>query len=332
MASERADEIKAGIMVLVGFAIFALALLLILGPRFGAETDRYTVLFKNTAGVEAGTDIRFGGMRVGQVSHVRISRDNPTMLELGLDVDAGTPIRTDSVVKITSVSMLGENHVEITTGTPEAGMVSPGAVLPSEPYASLAEAFGDVQGVVGRVDSMFAIINEQILTEDLEGLRGRIRTTFDQIETLLGNVTDVVNEENRENIASALAAVRGVLEESRPDIRTTIVNLRDASASITALADRVDGMASEAEPQLRTMVADLRDTAAKANALASHLDTLVVENTGDVNEMVDNLNATTANARDLTELLAQEPWRLVWRSRTPERVAVRGSESPEAAQ
>lgn len=323
MKSERAEEIKAGIMVLVGFVLFVGALVLMIGPNFRTATDEYTTLMNDTAGAEPGTDVRFGGLRVGQVVAVRLSPDNPTFLELRLAVAAGTPVRTDSKVRIASISMLGENHVAITTGSPEAALLPPGSELASLPYASMGAMLTQVQGVVEQVDTMFGIVNTQILTTDVAGLRERIGSMFDQITALLDNVTDVVSDENRENVAGALRAVRGTLEENRPDIRTAIANVRAVSAQLTVLADRVDAIATDAQPEIKAMLADLRQTAERASALAGHLDGLVVENTPGVNQMVDNLTATSANARDLTETLAQEPWRLIWRSQRPAKVAVK---------
>ena len=46
-------------------------------------------------------------------------------------------MKTDSHVKIMSMSPLGDNHLEIVPGTPQASLAQNGATLPSDRYLDL---------------------------------------------------------------------------------------------------------------------------------------------------------------------------------------------------
>jgi len=54
-------------------------------------------------------------------------------------VKPDVPIKMDSVVSILSFRPLGENHIELTYGTPQSPSARPGSVLPSEPYYGIAD-------------------------------------------------------------------------------------------------------------------------------------------------------------------------------------------------
>jgi len=320
--SQRAEEIKAGVMVLVGAVLFIAALVAILGLNVQLDLDRYSTLFKYSAGVEPGTVVRFGGLKVGKVTTVELSREHPTMVELRLAVNPGTPIRQDSQVKITTLSALGDNYIEITTGSPESPLVSPGSLLESVPTTNMGDVFAKVEGVVGQVDTMFAIVNQQILTQDMQAFRERIRTISEQASTLLTDVDDVFNTENRQAITQTLETIRDTLQENRSDVRTVVTNMRGTSERMQKLAELLETVVSDAQPDVQIMLRELRDTATQANTLAGRLDALVAENRPDINLMVDNLTATSANARDLTETLAEQPWRLIWRTTRPEKISL----------
>ena len=152
----------------------------------------------------------------------------------------------------------------------------------------------------------------------------RIGKVFDGVDTLLASLEDVVGEENRANIAATLAGIRGTIQENRPDLRTTIVNVRKATDQLDTLMGDVQGMIGDARPEVQRILEQLSVTMARAESLVADLDAIVVENRPAIYETVQNLSATSANARTLTETLAEEPWRIIWRSAPPDDLAAIG--------
>ncbi len=312
--SQRGDEIKAGIMVLVGIVLFGAFVVATIGiGTFGQETDGYSALVGFSGGIKPGTDVRFGGLKVGQVEGVQISETHPTQLEIRIRVARGIPVRTDSVMHISQLGMLSDYYIEITTGSPDAPLATPGSRLAGKAPVDLNAVFAQVEGIAEQLETTLRTVNEEILRKDrLDELRKRIRGILDQVSTLLADLDAVVNEENRTNIAAALESMRGILEDNRPDLRTTMVNVREASERMRVVLEEAQGLVADARPEVQQILEDLGDTIEEAERLMQNLDATVTENRPAIGEMVDNLNATSANARDLTETLSQEPWRLVW--------------------
>ena len=71
--------------------------------------------------------------------------DDSTRIEVDFNVARDIPLKTDSVAKITSLGALGDNYVELTTGTRQAAAAAPGSVVRSTESMSFSD-LGDMVG------------------------------------------------------------------------------------------------------------------------------------------------------------------------------------------
>jgi len=61
-----------------------------------------------------------GGPKVGRVDSIQLDPQNPARLDIVFSVQSDLPVKTDSSVKIMSMSPLGDNHLEIYPGSAQA--------------------------------------------------------------------------------------------------------------------------------------------------------------------------------------------------------------------
>jgi len=80
----------------------------------------HRLYLKFSGGVQPGTPVRYGGLRVGTVQSVRVDPGDSTRIEIDLIVDREAPIKTDSVARLSSLGLLSDYYIEISTGTPQA--------------------------------------------------------------------------------------------------------------------------------------------------------------------------------------------------------------------
>ena len=125
------SEAKVGLFVIVSGVILAAALAGIANMQLRGGVVRYKAYFTFAGGVDKGTVVRFGGRKAGRVAEVRPAPDDPTRVEIQLDLQPSTPIRTDSTATVASLGMLGENYVEITPGKKDAPPLPPGSTIQS---------------------------------------------------------------------------------------------------------------------------------------------------------------------------------------------------------
>src|ERR1700676_3708122 len=131
MTQAKREQAMVGLFVLVAAALLV-GTFMALGGISGHPVKTYHTYFPFAGGIEAGTTVRYsGGPKVGRVEKVEIDQQDPSRIEVTFTVNSDLPVKTDSRVKIMSMSPLGDNHVEVLPGTPGAAAAPPGALLPS---------------------------------------------------------------------------------------------------------------------------------------------------------------------------------------------------------
>ena len=191
------ERVLVGLFVVVAAAILSVTTLAVWGGM-GRSQISHRLYLKFSGGVQPGTPVRYGGLRIGTVRGVRIDPDDSTRIEINFAVDRDAPIKTDSVARLSSLGLLSDYYIEISTGTPQAARAVPDSVLRSTETTGLA-SIGDT------IDSLVPQIHAALdkLTLNLEGL-----------QTTISSANDLLNGSNRANIRQALARANDLLSDS----------------------------------------------------------------------------------------------------------------------
>src|SRR5947209_14437975 len=128
MQSKR-EQAMVGLFVLVAGAVLVFTVFAITGA-FGGAAATYRAYFPFAGGLEPGATVRYsGGPKVGRVERLGIDLHDPSKIDLTFSVRSDLTVKTDSKVKIMSLSPLGDNHLEILPGSPQAPVAADGALL-----------------------------------------------------------------------------------------------------------------------------------------------------------------------------------------------------------
>ena len=265
MESKR-EQAWVGLFVLVAAAVLVATVFWLSGAFSGAAIT-YRVYFPFAGGLEPGAAVRYaGGPKVGRVEKVTLDPQDLSRIEIIFSVQSGVPVKTDSRVRIMALSPLGDNHLEIVPGSDQAPLAKSGSTLISDPYIDFNALTARLNDLQPYVEKLLKSLNE--------------RAT--ELRVTITRVNDVLNEQNRANLAGTLAEARGMLAENRAPIKSTIHNLNSVSQKI--------------EPVLQ----DLRKTSAEANETLNHLDAMLGENRADIHQSVVELRRSLANLQDLS--------------------------------
>jgi phospholipid/cholesterol/gamma-HCH transport system substrate-binding protein len=328
------ERTLVGLFVLVAGALL-LGTVVVISGGLGTARVPHRAYFKFAGGVQAGAPVRFGGMLVGKVQKVQVDPGNSTRIEIDFAVNRDAPLKTDSVAKISTLGPLTDNYIEISTGSERAALSEPGSALLS------AEAFGLPQ--LGDA--------AQAMMPDLQMALRKLNQNLDGLQVTLTRANDLLNDQNRANIAGSLnnlehlvAEIRpkanvsldnlnGMLTEARPKVAATLNNVQvlttrlgpllDSLSSTTARANdtlgHVDATLMENRADIRASVTGLRDTLAKSTGLINELNQTLDQNSGNIDELLDNLRMATENLRGLTETLMHSPASLIRGLNVPDR-------------
>lgn len=317
---------------LVGlFVVIAGALLfgsvLALSGGMGSAGVPHRAYFKYAGGVQPGAAVRFGGFLVGKVDRVRVDPATSTRIEIDFLVDRPTPVKTDSVAKITTLGPLTDNYIEISTGSERAALLPPGVEIPSTEMFGLAQ-MGDA------VQAMLPDVHQALV---------KVNNSLDGLQLTLSRANDLLNDRNRAAIAHSLSNADQLLGETRPKVNESLNNvnrmLNDAQPKVSASLNNVQEVTAKLSPLLedvkkvaaraddtlahvdavllenrtdvRSSVTSLRDALAKSTVLLDHLNQALDQNSDNIDELLDNIRISTENLKGLTETLRSKPASLI---------------------
>ena len=106
----------AGFFVIACLVLLGLTVYYVGGEQWGRHLTPYKTYLRYAGGVGPGTEVLFGGIEVGRVTTVRAWSEDPTRIEVLLDVKEGTPVNKKSVAKLGAVSLMSSPAISITTG------------------------------------------------------------------------------------------------------------------------------------------------------------------------------------------------------------------------
>jgi len=308
------EEIKVGVVVVVAALLFLVALVFVGGVNLLRKKKvEYTTYFKFAGGLEPGSLVRFGGFKVGTIKSASLDPEDSTRIRVVLEVDDGTPIHTNSKARISSLGFLGENYLEISAGTRDAGPLPAGSEIPTVEIVQLADVFNNVNNIT---------VNATKLVNDLDD---RILALSDNANLLIKNLNEVVSPENKEHFGSVLANADGMLKVSRPHMEKTLANLETASGKLSPAIDNLNGTVSKANKltdhldavvvenrkQIHDTLLRLQASLADAERMINDLDDTLGANRGNLDETLENIRATSENLKQFTDTLKQRPYSLI---------------------
>jgi phospholipid/cholesterol/gamma-HCH transport system substrate-binding protein len=316
MMSPKTEQTLVGLFVLVAGGILLVAVFAINGA-FGKTAKTYHAHFQFAGGLEPGATVRYsGGPKIGRVESLRIDPQDPTHIDLTFSVQPDLVVKTDSKVKIMSMSPLGDNHLELLPGSAQAGAAPAGSLLPSETYV-------DFNALTEQINNLAPEAQELVHTLDARATE--LKVTLDRVNELL-------NAQNRANLSATLAETRGLVADSRPQVHSALQHVNDLSEKLGPLiADfrktsgeanevlaHVDSTIGETEPDVRKAITELRGTLKSLTELTGQLNQTLDVNSENIDQLLDNLLHVTENLKEFTETIKMRPYSLIRATNPPE--------------
>ncbi|HZV60028.1 MAG TPA: MlaD family protein [Candidatus Eremiobacteraceae bacterium] len=304
----KREQAVVGLFVIVALAILAATVFSISGA-FGRSMKTYHAYFPFAGGLEPGSTVRYaGGPKVGRVETLKIDPQNPARMDVTFKVQSDLPVRTDSHVKIMSLSPLGDNHLEVLAGK-SASPAPDGALLIGDPYTDFNAITEQINNIAPKAQQLLVTLNE--------------RAT--EMKETINRVNDLLSTQNRANLAATLAQTRGMITEDRPVLNSSLHHVNDASQKLGPLIDNfkktsdqatlalnhIDGMVNENRPDVHQAVVQLRETLAEAKGLIARLDQTLDVNSENIDELLENLRHVSENLKEFTNTIKTRPYTLI---------------------
>jgi ABC-type transporter Mla subunit MlaD len=306
-------EAKVGLFVIVTLVLFIGTVYYLGNEQWGHHVVPYRTYLRYAGGVEPGSPVLYGGIAAGKVSAVRAWNEDPTKIELLLEVKEGTPINESCTARLGAVSLMSAPAISISTGSNGVPRLKPGGVISSEETVSIDEMARKLAGIADTAQGLITQVEGQI-----KGLSG-------QASTLLASLNETTGPANRKQLAEILRNANTMLAQQSPKIdRITdqvLVATQDADAAIKKvppLLDHVDtsvGNVNATIDQLREPLhqdlLQMQSTMEQARSLIASVQAAVRGNDDNLRETMENLRAATENLAQLSTGVKDRPWSLV---------------------
>ncbi len=312
----RTEQTLVGLFVLIAGGILLVSVFAINGA-FGGAAKTYHAHFQFAGGLEPGATVRYsGGPKVGRVESLRIDPQDNSRIDLTFSVKPDVVVNTDSKVKIMSLSPLGDNHLELYPGSAQAAVAQPGALLPSDTYIDFNVLTEQVNNIGPQAQQLMSTLNARV-TE--------LKVTIDR-------VNDLLNTQNRANLSATLAETRGLVADSRPQVKTALQNVNELTKKLGPLVEKfqktsgeanellahIDATVGEDQPEIKKAITQLRGTLGSLNELTGQLNQTLDVNSENIDQLLDNLLHVTENLKEFTETIKTRPYSLIRATNPPE--------------
>ncbi|MEM9600186.1 MAG: MlaD family protein [Pseudomonadota bacterium] len=201
----KANYALIGTFVLVALIATVGFILWLTGSSFDQQYEEYEVSFQGPVrGLSPGSEVRFNGIGVGEVTGIRLDREDPNTVLADIRIDANTPVDTKSVARLEPLGLTGLNYVQIFSGGEEYPLIRDLPGRGPKRIEGQADALSDIiEGggtVVEQAQQAMQQINKLLSDEAINDVQGilsnvnRITSELDVSDFDMNNVNGLVSD------------------------------------------------------------------------------------------------------------------------------------------
>jgi len=210
----------------------------------------------SVGGLSRGSSVNFNGIKVGEVTDIRLAPQDPRRVLATIKVDPATPLRADTRARLDSAMLTGVSVISLSGGNADAPALTP--MANGEPPTIFADS-SDMQDMMAlarqvaqRADDMLARLDRLVSANE-----GAINRSLANVETFSKTLADA-----GPNISALVKAVDGAklgrvidnadrfsaaLSKASPDIEAGLHDARLLAGKLSASADKIDAVLNGAE-------------------------------------------------------------------------------------
>lgn len=311
-------ETRANYVLIGGFVLALMVSLLVfvvwLGKfQFDRDYARYDIYFdRSVSGLKVSSPVSYRGINVGEVTDIRIDPASVERVLVTVEIDAETPIRTDTVATLAIEGLAGGTYVLLAGGTEAAAPVSapPGRkrpVIASQPspietvIESAPQLLERLTKLVDQASALLNSDNQVAVGETLAAVRDISTSLAAQSDVITATISDAAS--TADNLKQMSEDWKGISAQLRTDLAHLATRADTALAAVEQAAQGVNGSLGAGNGGVKNAVDELADAGRALGTMATSIETVVTDNRDALNDFSNNglyeLTALLAEARML---------------------------------
>lgn len=299
----RAHYILIGTFAIIVSAAMMLFALWFARASFNQTFAIYDVVFIGPVrGLATGGEVRFQGIKVGELTNLRLDPKDPNRVLARVRIDANTPVRTSTTAQLEPLGLTGVSLIQLGAGDPKDPALRP----------KLGQPPPQIEGKPGQFEGLLAAGESVALSAEqaLQAVRGvlspanvknfsKIIADLEQLSAELAKNKAVISNADAamlqvgaaaDSIAKAAAAVEtlsghvdqrlepllvevsGTLEQAHKTLAAVERTADTGTQALGRIEDAAGVAAADTLPELGTAAEDLRKLAASLNVVADELN------------------------------------------------------------
>ncbi len=260
----------------------------------GAARSVYKVVFTGSvSGLSKGAGVLFNGVRVGSVTKIDFEPESPGKVYALIEIDADTPIRTDTKARLETTGLTGVANIALSGGSESAPALKPPPkggppVIVAEPsefqdlIASARRIAGQASEFLDRTNKVLDANSGSITTSihNLQKFTDALAANSEGLNDFLGTMSEVGRAikpltARLESLAGDADAVVKAVDPK--EVKAIVANFGELSAKLNAAADKVDSVLTNLNGFLATgdnkgAFAQVAEAAASVRQLADNVN------------------------------------------------------------
>ncbi|MFK3773220.1 MlaD family protein [Pseudomonas sp. NPDC089406] len=244
----------------------------------------YEVVFNEAvSGLSRGSPVQYNGIKVGDVSSLRLDPQDPRRVLARVRLSGDTPVKEDTQAKLTLAGVTGNSFIQLSGGTPQS--------------PELKGKDGKLPIIIASPSPISRLLND---SSDL----------VTNINLLLHNANQMFSESNVEHLSNTLANLdqtTGAFASKKGGIADTLAQLsevgRQANATLAetqALMKNANGLLGSQGKQAIGSAEQAMQSLAES---AATLNSLLQDNRQSIDDGAQGLNQVAPAIRELRETL-----------------------------
>ncbi len=233
----KANYVMIGAATVIGVILILLFAMWMSTGSLRRGFNEYDVVFDDPVrGLTEGGEVRFNGIKVGEVLDLRIDPDNTNRVIARIRVSSDVPVRENSTGQLEPIGLTGVTLIQLSAGSPDSEILRSG--------------FGRVPQLQGRGSQIDVIVarGEEVAMRASEAMAA---------------VRDLLTDENIERVSAIIENLETVSTQLA-DRRSIITRSGEAAGALTALANEM----RESIAELDVAIAEVNNAAAVAGGEA----------------------------------------------------------------
>ncbi len=303
----RANYLLIGSFVLLATAAVVLFAVWISKVQFSQQNATYDVVFEGAVnGLSEGGEVRFNGIKVGEVMDLGLDKEDPNRVIARIRIDAATPVRRNSKATLGFLGITGMTFIQLNAGSPEQPMLpktnsmSPPRIETEKTQLDKLFAGGEdllttSNETLGQVQVMFSDENVARMSRILSNIEDM--TEFAKGDgDIIGKASEAITALNAAGEAMTQAAVAvddaavrfdANVQQMTGDTLYVLEEMKDVVESANrAIVTAESVVADELSPEAERVMAELAVTLQDVRILVRRLDGVVEELERDPREFV----------------------------------------------